>query len=117
MRDPGQAVSPRYHVDMPVVMLKKKRRRIFAGEERWFGLLDDVGPSALRLGFIDAGVTPQIAGNLVWFLEDQATIGQSDLGRTQDGATRTRYRRILRELDLADVNRRSTRRVVELRAG
>jgi len=77
-----------------------KRRRTYAGEELWFPLLEDFGPSALRRGLIGVGVSPQVAGGLVWFLEDQLL-----LARTQTDHTRTRYRRVLAELDPAKVAR------------
>lgn len=77
-----------------------KRRRTYAGEEAWFGLLEECGPSALRRGFMRCGVPPQVAGNLVWFIEDQV-----DLDRTQSESTRSRYRRILAELDPDEVRR------------
>jgi hypothetical protein len=73
----------------------KAPRRTYRGEEEWFELLDEVGHWTLRRAFIECGVSGAIAGNLVWFLEDQRR-----LDRHQGEGTRTKYRAILRdELD------------------
>lgn len=85
---------------MSVTPLREIKRRRYHGEEEWLPLLEELGPSALRRGYIVCGVPPQVAGNLVWFLEDQLT-----LDRTQTGMTRTRYRRILADLDPDEVAR------------
>lgn len=75
-------------------------RARYNGEERWFSLLDDLGPRKLREGFIANGVTPAIAGAVVWFIDDQRR-----LERRQTDTSRTRYRRILAELDPDTVSR------------
>lgn len=85
---------------MAVVSITK-RRRTYAGEEAWFPLLDAFGPSRLRRGLIACGVTPQVAGNLVWFLEDQRDLRPL----AQMANTRTRYREALAQLDPAEVAR------------
>lgn len=72
----------------------KNPRRTYRGEEEWFGLLDDVGPFALRRAFIAAGETATVAGNLVWFLEEQVT-----LDRHLSERSRVKYRDALAELD------------------
>ena len=77
-----------------------KRRRTYAGEEVWFPLLEEHGLVKLRRAFISAGVTPQVAAGLVFFLVDQL-----ELDRQQTESTRNRYRRILAELDPAEVAR------------
>lgn len=77
-----------------------KRRRTYAGEELWFPLLEEHGLVKLRRAFISAGVTPQVAAGLVFFLVDQL-----ELDRQQTESTRNRYRRILAELDPAEVAR------------
>lgn len=77
-----------------------RRRRTYAGEEVWFPLLETFGPSKLRRAFIACGVPPRVAGNLVWFLEDQAT-----LDRHLDPTTGVKYRRVLRELKPEEVGR------------
>jgi hypothetical protein len=73
-------------------------RRRYAGEEAWFPLLEKVGHGPLRAAFIECGVEPQVAGGLVFFLEDQIT-----LSRHQAADTRKRYRKVLRGLDLVVV--------------
>lgn len=72
----------------------KNPRRTYAGEEAWFGLLEELGHGGLRRAFIAAGETPTVAGNLVWFLEEQVT-----LDRHLNHASRSRYRRVLAALD------------------
>lgn len=79
-----------------------KRRRTYAGEERWFPLLEELGPSALRRGLIACGLSASIAGGVVWFLEDQLL-----LDRTQHTHTRTKYRRVLESLDPSAVRARA----------
>jgi len=85
---------------MGIAPVREIKRRRYAGEEEWFALLGELGPSALRRGYIACGVPAQIAGNLVWFLEDQLL-----LDRTQAETTRGRYRRVLSELDPDEVRR------------
>jgi hypothetical protein len=75
-------------------------RRTYHGEQEWFEVLEDVGPSALRRALIATGVTPRVAGNLVWFLEDQLL-----LDRHQGESSRNRYRAELAELDLDQVRK------------
>lgn len=82
-----------------VAIPQPKPRRTFNGEGPWVQLLAQVGPSALRMAFIESGVTPPVAGNLVWFLEDQQM-----LNRTQTPKTRTRYRQQLADLDITQVS-------------
>ena len=72
----------------------KNPRRTYAGEEAWFGLLDELGHAGLRRAFIAAGETPTVAGNLVWFLEEQRS-----LDRHLSKLSRHRYRCALDELD------------------
>lgn len=74
------------------------RRRSYRGEEEWFSLLEEVGFPALRSGFIEAGVSPTIAGNLVWFLHEQDT-----LDRSLSEPSRLKYRKILATLDRSAV--------------
>jgi hypothetical protein len=69
-------------------------RRTYNGEEQWFELLDELGHAHLRRAFIEAGETPAVAGNLVWFLEDQVT-----LDRHLSKGARHQYRGRLAELD------------------
>jgi hypothetical protein len=47
-------------------------RRTYRGEEKWFALLDDLGRRSLRDAFIEAGVSPQTAMGLVFFLDPSA---------------------------------------------
>lgn len=75
-------------------------RRTYKGEELWFELLDELGPSRLRRAMIGSGVAARVAGNLVWFLEDQVV-----LDRHQTDTTRTRYRHQLQRLDIDQVRR------------
>lgn len=75
-------------------------RRTYRGEEAWFGLLEEAGHPALRQAFIDCDVSPTIAGQLVWFLEEQRTVT-----RHLTQSSRTKYRRILERLDPEDVSR------------
>jgi hypothetical protein len=74
------------------------RRRAYRGEQEWFDLLEQFGHRPLRAGFIAAGISPQTAGGLVWFLDDQR-----NLDRTQTQQSRTRYRAMLSTLDKAQV--------------
>lgn len=87
-------------VRVAIVRIEPKRRRTYAGEETWFPLLEELGPSRLRRAFIRCGVSPAIAGNLVWFLEDQVS-----LERHFDAGTGVKYRQALRALDPVEVLR------------
>lgn len=78
----------------------KDPRRTYRGEQEWFGLLEELGHAGLRRAFIAAGESPQVAGNLVWFLEEQVT-----LERHLTDTSRSRYRRVLAELDPDQVRR------------
>lgn len=78
----------------------KNPRRTYRGEEAWFSLLEDLGHAGLRRAFIAAGETPTVAGNLVWFLEEQVT-----LDRHLTDQSRGRYRRVLAELDPVKVRK------------
>lgn len=80
--------------------IETKRRRTYAGEEAWFPVLDELGHRGLRAGFIHAGVSPVVAGNLVFWLEDQAR-----LDRHFSKEQGVQYRRILRGLDPVKVAR------------
>ena len=73
-------------------------RRTFGAESAWFPVLDALGPRGLRRALIAAGLSPQVAGGVVWFLDDQR-----HLDRAQGQSTRTRYRRALDGLDPAAV--------------
>jgi hypothetical protein len=75
-------------------------RRTYRGEEEWFPLLEEAGPSRLRKAFIATGVTPAVAGQLVWFLEEQL-----HLERHLSHRSRVSYRQVLRDLDLDKVTR------------
>lgn len=81
-----------------------QRRRTYAGEERWFGLLQEVGLPSLRRGFLGVGVSPTMAGQLVWFLYEQLT-----LDRALSGKSRSRYRDELSALDYDAVAREARR--------
>ena len=76
------------------MQLDQRKRRTYRGEEKWFPLLEELRHTRLRLALIDAGVSPQVAGGIVWFIEAQQT-----LPRHQTGPSRTRYRQTLAELD------------------
>jgi hypothetical protein len=78
-------------------------RRTYRGEEKWFALLDDLGHRSLRDAFIEAGVSPQTAMGLVFFLDDQR-----NLDRRQSERSRVRYRDVLEGLDVASVARLAT---------
>jgi hypothetical protein len=78
-----------------------KRRRTYAGEEAWFGLLDELGHRRLRAGFITCGVSPQVAANLVFFIEDQLLLDR----QFGTAGTKARYRKILAALDPEEVAR------------
>jgi hypothetical protein len=84
----------------------KAPRRTFNGEEAWFPLLEDLGHRGLRVALIEAGLTPQLAGGVVWFLDDQR-----HLDRHQSDKSRNRYRRELDELD-PDAIRALARRAI-----
>lgn len=77
-----------------------RRRRTYAGEEEWFALLDMLTHGQLRRGFIASGVTPAVAGNLVFFIEEQRALDRH-FSRNQA----VKYRRILAELDPLEVAR------------
>jgi len=78
----------------------KNPRRTFRGEERWFALLEEMGPRRFRAALILLGVSPAIAGNIVWFLDDQR-----QLERHLTEPTRGKYRKILSGLDPDKVRR------------
>ena len=59
---------------MAVVRLGPKRRKVHNVEEEWFALLEELGASALRHGFIGCGISPQVAGHLLWMIDDQPTL-------------------------------------------
>jgi hypothetical protein len=75
-----------------IIQLPTKRRR-YGVEREWLPLLG-AGHSALRSALIATGVSAPVAGNLVWFLEDQAT-----LDRSLSERTRNNYRHVLEGLD------------------
>jgi hypothetical protein len=81
----------------------RRLARPYPPDARWAELLDDVGPTALRGAFIDAGVAPQVAGGLVFFIDDQAR-GE----RHVNSSTAARYRRTLRGLSPARLRRRAS---------
>jgi hypothetical protein len=83
---------------MAIVALDQKKRRTYRGEEKWFPLLEELGFRRLRHAFIVAGLSPQVAGGIVWFLDDQR-----HLDRHQTDQSRVRYREALARLDPADV--------------
>jgi len=85
-----------------VTNLNTRRRRTYAGEEAWFELLAELGHRRLRNALIDSGLTAQVAGGIVWFLDDQV-----NLDRRQTNVTRVRYRRVLAELDPEEVRARA----------
>jgi hypothetical protein len=87
---------------------ERQRRRFYLGEERWFGLLQEVGLPALRRGFLGAGMSPTVAGQLVWFLYEQLT-----LDRSLSAASRRKYRDELDRLDY-DIVAREARRAMPL---
>ena len=74
--------------------MNPKRRRSYKGEQEWFHLLDDPGHVPLRRAFIDCGISPTMAGQLVWFLEEQRSLDRH-LNRT----SRASYRAILEGID------------------
>jgi hypothetical protein len=78
----------------------KNPRRTYRGEEAWFGLLQDLGHAGLRRALIAAGETPTVAGNLVWFLEEQLS-----LDRHLSRGARLKYRAALEELDPESVRK------------
>ena len=83
----------------PLALYEPPRaRRTYGSEGPWLELLDDVGLPELRAAFIAAGATPTVAGNLVWFLEEQRT-----LSRHLSRNARAGYRRVLLELDRDEV--------------
>jgi hypothetical protein len=76
-------------------------RRTYRGEEAWFALLETPsGPRGLREAFIAQGISPTLAGQLVWFLDEQL-----HLSRHFTDTSRANYRRVLEELDLEKVKR------------
>lgn len=83
---------------MAVVALDSKKRRTFRGEEKWFPLLEELGHRELRRALILAGLSAQVAGGVVWFLDDQL-----HLDRHQTQQSRTRYRDTLASLNPAEV--------------
>ena len=90
---------------MALVALNPKRRRTYNGEDAWFGLLEELGHRGLRAALVAAGVTPQVAAGLVFFIEDQKLLDRAPLG----AATKSRYRQVLAGLDPAKVRRLATR--------
>lgn len=72
----------------------KAPRRTFNGEEAWFPLLEEFGHRRLRAALIAGGLSAQVAGGIVWFLDDQM-----HLDRHQGQKSRNRYRKDLDELD------------------
>lgn len=83
---------------MAIVALDSKKRRTYRGEEQWFPLFQELGHRGLRQALIGAGVSAQVAGGIVWFLDDQM-----HLDRHQNEASRNRYRGALASLDPAQV--------------
>lgn len=81
-------------------------RRTYRGEQAWFGVLDRVGVSGLRSGLIGAGISPQVAGGVAFFVEDQM-----HLRRHQSHAARNRYRKVLEQLDPHEVERLARRAI------
>ena len=79
-------------------------RRTYRGEEEWFPLLEEFGHRTLRRKFMACGITPTVAGQLVWFLDEQL-----HLERSLNQASRARYRQILRKLDIDEVSRATPR--------
>jgi hypothetical protein len=77
----------------------RQLRRTYRGEEEWFALFQEHEPFEVRAGFIAAGVSPTLAGQLVWFL-----LEQQSLDRHLTDKSRVKYRRILADLDLDSVN-------------
>lgn len=78
----------------------RKPRHTYNGEEPWLDLLQLKGHVPLRTALIRSGVSATLAGQLVWFLEEQTT-----LERHLSEPSRTKYRRILAGLDPATVSR------------
>jgi len=76
----------------------RQLRRTFRGEEAWFPLFEDFTPYQVRAGFIESGVSPTVAGQLVWFL-----LEQQSLDRHLSEESRTKYRKALGALDLESV--------------
>jgi hypothetical protein len=89
-----------------IVRKETARRRRYGAEEPWIPLLSELGASGLRRALINAGLKPEVAGNLVWFLEDQLT-----LERSLSPGTRTRYRGVLASLDPAKVRALASRSI------
>ncbi len=81
-------------------MPETQLRHTYRGEEAWFPLLEAHGHRGLRAGFLAEGVSPTVAGQLVWFLDEQL-----HLDRHLSKEARGRYRRILEGLDPDRVNR------------
>jgi hypothetical protein len=76
----------------------RQLRRRYNGEEDWIPLLQRIGHRRLRLALIASGVSPTLAGQVVWFLDEQL-----HLDRHLGEASRTKYRRVLEGLDVARV--------------
>jgi len=87
-----------------VVNLDTRRRRTYAGEQAWFALLEELGHRGLRRGLIGCGVSAQVSANLVFFIEDQMLL---DRVYVQTGETRSRYRKVLADLDPEEVRARA----------
>lgn len=81
-------------------------RRTYRGEQAWFGVLDRVGHRALRRAFIQSGIPARVAGELVFFVEDQMM-----LERHQSERSRVRYRDFLEGLDPREVERLARRAI------
>jgi hypothetical protein len=83
-----------------VAPIRQIKRRVYRGEEKWFPLLEEFGHRGLRSALIESGLSAQVAGGLVWFIDDQRS-----LDRHFNPVTGTRYRQILAELDPDEVAR------------
>jgi hypothetical protein len=76
----------------------KAPRRTYGCEAEFLPIFQEVGHRVMRAAFIELGVTAQLAGNLVWFLDDQV-----ELDRHLSESTRTRLRSELAKYDPAEV--------------
>lgn len=76
----------------------RQLRRTYRGEGDWIPLLQRIGHRRLRLALIASGVSPTLAGQIVWFLDEQL-----HLDRHLTADSRTKYRRILDGLDIGAV--------------
>jgi hypothetical protein len=76
----------------------RQLRRTYRGEEDWIPLLQRLGHRRLRQALIASGVSPTLAGQMVWFLDEQL-----HLDRHLTANSRTKYRRVLEGLDVARV--------------